>query len=218
MLYERYSELAFTFATDRAVAIIGLERRLLKTFKTEGGFGILNLYLHRSLLWSTSGSCSATRLKYSYEHQIPSWSWMSLDGCIRYLDIPLGETEWSEDIVSPFTTKHTGDSRIFWAVNKGYPVPELIAKAQTFVLSADNEIILKECLIFDTEAITSFQGLSCVIVGRDKGRSKGGKYYVLVIRPVSTSNEPERYERVGVGRVERSCILFWEPAWEVHII
>ena len=217
MLYERYSELAFTFATDRAMAIIGLERRLLKTFKTRGGFGILESYLHRSLLWRASGPCSATRLKYSQEHQIPSWSWMSLDGCIRYLDIPLGQTEWSKDIYSPFLVQHSGDSGIFSAVTRGYPIPELRAKTRKFVPTADNEIILKECLFFDTEVITSLQELSCVIVGEDKGRL-GGKCYVLVIRPVSTSENPERYERVGVGSIERSGISFWESAWEVHII
>jgi hypothetical protein len=215
MLYERYSELAFTFATDRAVAIIGLERRLLKTFKTRGGFGILELYLHRSLLWRASEPCSATRLRHPQEHQIPSWSWMSLHGGIRYLEIPLGETEWSQDIYSPFSIHHSGDSGIFWAVTKRYPILELRAKTRKFVLSAGDEVILKECLSFDTEVITSLQGLSYVVVGENKREFRGDECYVLVIRPILNS---DRYERVGVGKIKKSQILFCEPAQEVHII
>lgn len=41
----------FTIIDDRPVAISGLENRLLRTFDTDGGYGILEYYLHRSLLW-----------------------------------------------------------------------------------------------------------------------------------------------------------------------
>ncbi|RSL60534.1 hypothetical protein CEP53_005420 [Fusarium sp. AF-6] len=54
-LYVRYSKLALSFAFDRPIAIKGLENRLLSTFNTTGGYGVLDRYFHRSLLWKRGG-------------------------------------------------------------------------------------------------------------------------------------------------------------------
>ena len=101
-LYERYSRLSLSYPSDRPIAIKGLEIRLMDTFNTFGGFGILNKYLHRCLLWQRAGKTLKRIQSFCRDNQVPSWSWMSYDGPISYMIVPFGQASWSEDILSPF--------------------------------------------------------------------------------------------------------------------
>ncbi|KAF3025516.1 hypothetical protein E8E14_008557 [Neopestalotiopsis sp. 37M] len=49
-LYEMYSKRAFTKPTDRSVALLGLEKRLARTFQTKAQYGIVEEYMERGLL------------------------------------------------------------------------------------------------------------------------------------------------------------------------
>lgn len=217
ILYERYSKLAFTVKTDRAVAIIGLEKRLLKAFGTRGGFGILELYLHRSLLWQRSGSSAMKCLNFPTDRPVPSWSWMALDGAICYQDIPLGKADWNQNIRSPFSVELSGSSGHLWQIDKGYPQLELKAVAQKFILTRSST--LKRLVVFDTDVEADFQNLRCVVVGKEKAvfAEEKQKHYVLVVRP-SLSEEHNVFERVGVGAIDKMHIAFDEQGWDVRIL
>lgn len=217
ILYERYSNLEFTVKTDRAVAIIGLEKRLLKAFGTRGGFGILDLYLHRSLLWQRFGNSVMKRLCYPTDQPVPSWSWMASDGAICYLDIPLGKADWNLDISSPFSVEHYGSSEHCWHIGKNYPRLELRALAGKFNLTRSNA--LKRLIIFDTDAGTDFQDLRWVMIGKEKSAfaDERQKHYVLVVRP-TPSKGSNAFERVGVGAIEKMHISFEELEQDVRIL
>ncbi|RSL92037.1 hypothetical protein CEP52_014033 [Fusarium oligoseptatum] len=100
-LYVRYSKLALSFASDRPIAIRGLENRLLSTFKTTGGYGLIDRYLHRSLLWKCGGK-TLKRIASTRGEAVPSWSWMAYDGAIDYVSAPGGKVSWFSNIKSPF--------------------------------------------------------------------------------------------------------------------
>lgn len=46
-----YSDLDLTVATDRPFGVAGLQKRLAECFDAVAKFGVINRYLHRSLLW-----------------------------------------------------------------------------------------------------------------------------------------------------------------------
>ena len=54
-LYRQYSRLDFTRITDRSIAILGLEQRMVRDFRAWGGYGIFDdkpsSLFPRSLLW-----------------------------------------------------------------------------------------------------------------------------------------------------------------------
>ncbi|GAB1311880.1 hypothetical protein MFIFM68171_02090 [Madurella fahalii] len=53
-LFTTYSRLGITVPTDRSLAIAGLEKRLAGVFETRCCFGVVERYLHQSLLWERS--------------------------------------------------------------------------------------------------------------------------------------------------------------------
>lgn len=52
-LYEGYSGLAFSKNWDRLVAILGLQERLARAFKTQATYGFFSTYFARLLLWKS---------------------------------------------------------------------------------------------------------------------------------------------------------------------
>ncbi|KAK0713433.1 heterokaryon incompatibility protein-domain-containing protein [Lasiosphaeria miniovina] len=104
-IYKRYSRLDLSRITDRAVAIAGLERRMLTDLNARGGFGIFDdgrSLLPRTLLWRRGEGDAAAANRRA---RPPSWSWAAYDGVIDFLTLPLGEVDWREDqIYSPWKT------------------------------------------------------------------------------------------------------------------
>lgn len=82
VLFETYSTLGLTVASDRSFAIAGLERRMTKALETEVAFGIFKSYLRRCLLWRRAGDKMMKRIEYLKNPLVPSWSWMAHDGMI----------------------------------------------------------------------------------------------------------------------------------------
>jgi hypothetical protein len=198
-LYERYSNLNLSFEEDRPVAIKGLEARLIRTFDTTGGFGIFDRYLHRCLLWQRSGDC-LRRIVSFRKGKIPSWSWMAYNGGIRYLDVPFGEVVWSEDIISPYSETGLKNWR---DVDDGAMAPWIIAPAWDVIEPQNRHMIL------DEPSRTFTRPLKCVTVGKNRTPQLDGRriHYVLVISFVSSADEFEVYERIGVGFVEEQYIM-----------
>lgn len=206
ILYERYSKLAFTAKTDRAFAIMGLEKRLLKTFNTSGGFGTINLFFHRTLLWKRSEeSSNMTRIRYPFHQSVPSWSWMAVDGAIRFLEVPLGNTDWNLKIICPFENEYLSGPESMSRIDEMYSRTELRASAREFRFTRSDT--LKRLVTFDTDVATDFESLKCVVVGKERGTSDSAKqkHYVLAVK-ASPSQGLDAYERVGAGTI-----------WKTHI-
>lgn len=191
-LYQMYSKLAFTVPTDRSVALIGLEKRLSRTFDTRVEYGIVEKYMERDLLWRRDRKGDMlTRIDYPSARRVPSWSWMAYSGEIEYLPVPFDETEWCrENINRPLDggsmrqAEASGGAELRVAVNS-MTMSGIDVRARIFRDNEDDKV--------------DEPSLGCVIIGRGKaGRETedGQIHYVLVVRPLGTANH---YERVGVG-------------------
>ncbi len=94
-LYERYSNLVFTRPSDRAVAILGLQERLARAFRTQAAYGFFAAYFARGLLWKRRDARHMTRITQSAGRRVPSWSWLSKVGAIKYMDLKFKEISWA---------------------------------------------------------------------------------------------------------------------------
>ncbi|KAM0818858.1 putative Protein kinase domain-containing protein [Seiridium cardinale] len=199
-LYSMYSKLTFRYPTDRSVGLLGLERRLARTFGTQADYGIFESYLHRSLLWMPESREKLKRILYE-DRSVPSWSWMAYTGAIKYVDAPFNGVEWNtKDVKNPFAP---GPLRQSTSTNKQKPVAELEAVAHQFHASTFSMFEkLKRCT-FDTEPHDDLTPLRCVVLGKDKaGSEQDRSIYVLIVKPAFPETRYGIWKRVGVA-----CIL-----------
>lgn len=180
-----------TYPADRPVAIRGLEKRLIGALDTVGGYGVFDKFLHRGLLWERDDS-SLERISFSSARykSIPSWSWMAYDGPIKYMEVPGGEVDWADDIISPFKTGN---------VETG-----IDSQARLEIQAQIHDIVDGDAvrLYFDEETRSPDRKTKCVIVGW-----KDGLNYVLLV--ASLEGDPIGvYQRVGVGILnDRQIVL-----------
>ena len=202
-LYERYSRLALSYPSDRPIAMKGLETRLIHTFNTSGGFGVLNKYLHRGLLWQRADSTLRRIRSFHIRNEVPSWSWMSYDGPICYMTVPFGQALWSDDILSPFTKTRHQES-----CHEGEDTATKDLKLEAPVWGIAD--MRGGQMIFDEHDYGFADTLMCVVVGQSKIEplNEQQTQYVLLVHPVAGANENPVYERVGVGILERRQIAF----------
>ncbi|KAI1076238.1 HET-domain-containing protein [Whalleya microplaca] len=213
-LYGTYSKLDFKEITDRSMGILGLERRLARTLETDGDYGILNRYLHRSLLWSRHGSARLQPIAYPDDRTVPSWSWMAYKGEISYIDAPFGSVDWSsDDIKYPFDS---GPRPCPSERRAGKPTPEIVALARHLNFR-DDPIEIQKRIVLDEVTVENINTLRCIVLGKDKHRGQGkSNHYVLVIK-LSTPRLPTGpYLRVGIGSLLASHISKGPGEW-VHI-
>ncbi|KAI8677917.1 Protein kinase domain-containing protein [Fusarium keratoplasticum] len=216
-LFKMYSRLKFTNSSDRAVAISGLEKRLMSAFKTNGGYGVFQVFFERSVLWQRPESGSLASIAYPADRNVPSWSWMSYDGSITYVDAPFEKVDWTKDYESPFEAK---PGTQYWGIYEDNPSPIIKSKsARRFSRSADPERVL-ERIRFDLETSKHLQpeALRCIVIGKSRSSEPGDDilHYVLVITALS-SGKPEAYVRVGVGVLVKSLISWGSEEYvEVH--
>ncbi|KAM6516334.1 hypothetical protein FALCPG4_014517 [Fusarium falciforme] len=187
-LYQTYSRLAFSQISDRSVAILGLEKRLLDAFQTRGGFGIFELYLTRSLLWSRQNDSFLSRIPFKKSRLIPSWSWMAYRGPITYMEVPFDQVDWTTDCVFP------SDSEI----SMNFRGPALKALARDLTLTRLDFLHRAK---LDQQAEIQASDLRGVVLGKDKRReSREPMHYVLLITPSGDHIEGRKvYVRVGVA-------------------
>ncbi|KAJ4328819.1 hypothetical protein N0V84_000606 [Fusarium piperis] len=215
-LFKMYSALKFTNPSDRSIAISGLEKRLMSAFKTRGGYGIFQAFFERSLLWQRPESGSLARITYPGDRNVPSWSWMTYEGSITYVDAPFDEVDWTRDYESPFKAD---TERRYWEANGSNPTPVLKSQsARRFSSSADPNGVL-ERIRFDLKTSEQLQlgALRCIVIGRTKLPKPGDAtlHYVLVITAPS-SRTPQAYVRVGVGILLKSLIS-WDSEEYVEV-
>ncbi|VUC29825.1 unnamed protein product [Clonostachys rosea] len=196
-LYELYSGLGLSYPKDRPKAILGLERRLGRVFKSHAQYGIFGLFFFRMLLWRAKEHGKLTQIFPPEEGRVPSWSWMAWDGAINYMDVPFNKVIWLNNLRNPFTSTHIGltdewDGRLSARAN------DLMARTWR----------RKDDLFLDFE--DHKDGMSfwkCVLLGKENGdnSSSGASYYVLLIREVP-GTVPPTWQRVGVGKVSHTQI------------
>lgn len=206
-LFERYSSLAFTKPTDRAVALLGLQNRIAAAFKTRAAYGLFSVYFARGLLWRRGdGDSRMTPITWPSSHPVPSWSWLSKAGPIKYPEIEFAEIEWAgSNFLNPLKGREE---------ERDQKVRVLLGKASSLSLKEDD----RACITFDTRDDYNLDQLCGVILGRDKPKLSGEEpnVYALIIHPKSDSGNRE-YERVGVASVKDFHIGYGGEDW-VNIV
>lgn len=215
-LYEQYSRLAFTNITDRPIGIHGLEERLIRSFNTRGAYGILELHLHRSLLWQRAiDEGRMERIAFQLGREVPTWSWMAYKGAIAYINIPLDYAEWSNEIRSPWHPD-SGQGGEDAVGSQGNVVLSAVARDFHFSLASDDEKGTQ--VVFDEpeNVQVGSQPLKCVVIGQEKMELERDEQrcFVLVVSWIVGSS----YERVGAGLVPRHRIEWGDSGLEILIL
>jgi hypothetical protein len=187
-LYKTYGGLNLTNTTDRSQALLGLEKRLGRTFQARAEYGTLSVYFERLLLWQRDQPLPLDDIPYLEGQAPPSWSWMSVMGKITYLDVPFGKINWTGDVANPFNEYYHKDE-VPW--DGGLQV-----KARELAIGEDT---LKSRV--RTDRIYSKMNpkeFICAVVGTSKLTNDDGTtdQYVLLLRHMSPLCV---YERCGVG-------------------
>lgn len=208
-LYEQYSRLHFTNDHDKPIAIAGLERRLCAAFHTDGGFGVFDIYLGRSLLWqrATADVESLTKITFpcGQEH-VPSWSWMAYHGGIKFLDPPFAGIEWtSGEYRSPWKMVSVTKSRNALSV-RDHSTSTLGVIARDFSSKPDGSDSAQSEMVWDG-AIAMHCDFKCVVIGKLRAEADRPtqKHYVLILKQ---SDHGDTFERVGVGCLAKDRIDF----------
>lgn len=193
-LYERYSGLAFTRPSDRAVAILGLQKRLAEAFKSKAMFGLFATYFARGLLWRRRDKRMG-RIAWPSGRHVPSWSWFSKEGPIKYMNLQFEKIEWAtKEFKSPFQRHPTATFEYPIEAHKDENFGIIQGRARKVNLTK-LEMLVR--IVFDAEEEFDVENLRCVVIGRDK-RDNGvdePKQHVLVVHPLNEI----AYERVGVA-------------------
>ncbi|KAF6818651.1 heterokaryon incompatibility protein [Colletotrichum plurivorum] len=196
-LYERYSALAFTKLSDRAVAILGLQTRLARELDTQAAHGSFEIYFGRSILWKRHQPEDMTAIEQS-SLRVPTWSWFSKSGRIQYMSLEFNKIEWvTRDFESPFA-RHPMLSGASYFSNRDEDHNILRGLARRVDVSEDQT---SPQIVFDRENELTAEDLWVVVIGRDKEEEGvDAKAHVLVICKSSRSDSRNvRYERVGVA-------------------
>ncbi|KAK4495545.1 hypothetical protein PRZ48_013877 [Zasmidium cellare] len=98
LLVQRYSQGNLTFPNDRPVAVVGLARQVAQQIQDVYIWGMFKNHLLRQLCWIDLGLQGKTLIRQS-NRDLPSFSWLSVDGEIRTSDWKMDVHGWHCDIV-----------------------------------------------------------------------------------------------------------------------
>lgn len=201
-LYERYSGLAFTKPSDQPVAILGLQERLAKAFGTQAAYGCFAVYFARGILWKRRDEKRMKPIVMPASRPVPSWSFFSKEGPIKYLELKFSEIDWAiEDFENPLNRPRTAGSEKSAGLGDGGDWATLPGLARKIIMPQKD---MKYNITFDEEGEFKVNDLRCVVFGRDKIKSASEelKYHVLVIQKDRRALEPDIYRRVGVASLK----------------
>jgi hypothetical protein len=214
-LFERYSGLAFTKPSDRPVAILGLQERLARAFKTHAAYGCFEVYFARGILWMRRDDKRMTRIALPAGRSVPSWSWFSKEGPIKYMELKFKEIDWATtgDFQNPFAGPLAAEPEKSSELGGGGDLATLRGLARKMTMT-DWEML--NYIVFDVfdEEKFKIENLRCVVIGRDKLESgvENPKHHVLIIQRVRGALEANIYERVGVASL-RPAHVGSEESW-----
>ncbi|KAF2395767.1 HET-domain-containing protein, partial [Trichodelitschia bisporula] len=196
-LFEVYAKSQLTNESDRTVAILSLMDRMKHVFKTEHRYGIFECFRFRLLMWRHCPEADDSQGVMD-DRQFPSWSWMTYS---RIIFLEAESLEVPNDAALEFLHERQGVLSV--------RVREL-RNCTSEQLGRDHAILdanSKDAgiLWFDTIAPTNITSLKCVIIARERGRW----FYILLVEGMPRE---QSYKRVGVGRIEASCVS--ESYWD----
>ncbi|EFX06507.1 protein kinase domain containing protein [Grosmannia clavigera kw1407] len=226
-LYRQYSRLQFTHATDRPVAIAGLQQRLIRDLDAVGGFGIFDdgrSLLQHSLLWQRGHEIrTLTRIDFGSGRAMPSWSWMAYHEGIDYIDLPLGNVEWLQsEVYSPWANS----GALVWNTEFAKSSLEIGIRVREFRVDFNVNVnanttpaeVAQANIVYDAPdpSRTSTGTILCVLMGKLRKGSTAGKqstYCVLLVqsRGSRVRMGDQTYERVGVGLLSGMLIDLKSP-------
>lgn len=126
--------------------------------------------------------------------RVPSWSWLSKVGPIKYMDLEFEKIDWAtRDFEGPFGRRKSANHK-------------MISKDDLTTLKGQARrlnITKKDLLVrvsFDGENEYDVDKLRCMVIGRDKtdNGTNHPKQHVLIIHSFNPLEEGV-YERVGVA-------------------
>jgi hypothetical protein len=205
IIYQKYSTLNFSHAEDRPFAMEGLESKILDAYETSGRFGLLHRFRHRSLLWQSDTSAPLVRINHKTIERVPSWSWMAVDGPIKFLAVGFDSVDWKDDIISPFQDVARGLDATDIKSRTDLPI---IATAKNINPNAvEQKKNLNDTFFLDASgSVDTVPGLKCVVVATQKG-PPWATAYVLLVKPMGQEEgDFKYYERIGVARLDKSNI------------
>jgi hypothetical protein len=195
-MFEEYAQAGLTKRSDKEAAISGLLQRMQDIMDPKGVHGIFHCFLSRLLLWRVSDTTdNPIACSGDTEHQLPSWSWMSLDHIQFFpeedIQVPVG--------INKINSEGELHVRIFEL--RDYNLDE---QGEQSVLSRDNAKKIGK-FWFDTHDQTQIQ--NCVVVGKCTERRSFWKsdevmWYILLV----TEEREKRYKRVGVRKIRPDYI------------
>lgn len=142
------------------------------------------------------------RIELPAGRPVPSWSWFSKEGPIRYMELKFKEIDWatSADFETPFSGQLATEQERSSGLGLGGGLMNLRGLARKMRMTTKDKL---RYIVFDEEGDFEVDDLRCVIIGRDKDKSEEEnlKCHVLVIQYVKRVLEVEVdiYERVGVA-------------------
>ncbi|KAH8897353.1 HET-domain-containing protein, partial [Thozetella sp. PMI_491] len=205
-LYKVYSRLGFTNPFDRAVAIDGIQSRLLNAFRTRGGFGIFDEdvksgqrgLLRRSLLWHRAPAATLAKIEFpsSRALSVPSWSWMAYTGEIDYLRPDFGNVDW-EFLASPWSG--SGKDRLGTTGLTDQLTLNGLARDIFFDAAEDGTMKI----FFDIPGGSERSSLKCVVLGVESGNRplSSRLHYFLLVAPAQLRSRSDlrAFQRIGAG-------------------
>jgi hypothetical protein len=202
-LYERYSGLAFTKPSDRPVAILGLQERLARAFRTQAAYGCFAVYFARGILWTRRDDKRMTHIILPAGRRVPSWSWFSKEGPIKYMELKFKEIDWATtgDFENPFARPLAAEPEQSSGLGVGGELGTLRGLARRIKMTKWEVL---NYIIFDEEGPPNNDDLRCVVIGRDKVENgeENPKHHALIIQQVRSVLGVDIYERVGVGSLK----------------
>lgn len=145
--------------------------------------------------------------------RLPSWSWFSKAGAIKYLALSFTQIDWSTglDFEDPFSVTPDDEHE----TSQGLAIFRGLARKLLM-----SQLDLLVYVTFDLEGEFCVSDLLCVVIGRDKekmGATGDAKCHVLVIRPAAERHQGRLvYERVGVASLRLRHVANegeWVDVW-----
>ncbi|TAQ89933.1 hypothetical protein B7494_g1781 [Chlorociboria aeruginascens] len=191
--------------------------RLGSAYDAQVRFGIFDDgpdkgFFHRSLLWRRGDNEPMVPIPWPKDRfiHVPTWSWMGRTGVIDYFNLDGNQFDWEKDDIHPP-----------WTGNEANVQPDVVdleATVRQFDLGSPRNP--QNSITFDMQVGNVQSKGECVIVARTKyGGANKKNYYILVVSAsgkTATTGEPI-YQRIGVGHITYSCILWNHPKISVRI-
>lgn len=184
------------------MAILGLQERLARTFETVAAYGLFAAYFSRGLLWRRDGGEPMKSIEYPVHRYVPSWSWLSRLGPIKYMDLGFEQIHWAfDDLEGPFPHQTKGRNLESLLPQKAKTASRTfagVARKMHVAKSEMNRVVLDDSSEFHPGEF------HCVVIGRDKSKMLEGHpvIYALAIRAAGNPLYGQ-FERVGVATLSQ---------------